>query len=59
MDKTMNSHNERGKYEKFLKTILKMILTAQNMRFSRWNESQTSCQVKLPKTHVTNFEKFV
>ena len=34
-DKTMNSHNKRGKNEIFLKTTLKINLKAQNMRFSR------------------------
>ena len=35
MDKTMNSHNKRGKNEKFLKTTLKITLNAQNMCFLR------------------------
>jgi len=34
-DKTMNSHEMRGKNEKFLKTVLKITLIVQNMRFSR------------------------
>ena len=35
MDKAMNSHNMRGKNEKFLKTVLKIALIVQNMRFAR------------------------
>ena len=34
-DKTMNSHNMRGKNEKFLKIALKITLIVQNTRFSR------------------------
>ena len=34
-DKTMNSHNMQGKNEKFLKTVLKIALIVQNMRFAR------------------------
>ena len=33
-DKTMNSHNKRGKNEEFLKTALKITLKVQNTHFS-------------------------
>ena len=53
-NKTMNSHEMRGKNEKFLKTALKITLKAQNTRFSQleWVAN------KSPKTRVTKFEKF-
>ena len=35
MDKTMNSHNMRGKNENFLKISLKITLNEQNTRFSQ------------------------
>ena len=35
MDKTMNSHEMRGKNEIFLKTTLKITLIVQNTRFLR------------------------
>ena len=46
-DKTMNSHNKRGKNEIFLKTTLKINLKMQNMRFSRleWVTNKSPSQV--------------
>ena len=59
MDKTMNSHNMRGKNENFLKISLKITLNEQNTRFSQleWVANKSPSQVA--KTRVTNFEKFV
>ena len=59
MDKTMNSHNMRGKNENLLKISLKITLNEQNTRFSQleWVANKSPSQVA--KTRVTNFEKFV
>ena len=61
VDKIMKMHvirgkiEMRGKTEKFLKTILDLILFVQNTHFSRlkWVAN------KSPKSLDTNFEKFV
>ena len=47
MDKTMNSHNKRGKNEKFLKTALKITLKAQDTCFSwlEWVANKSPIQV--------------
>ena len=59
MDKTMNSHNKRGKNEKFLKTALKITLKAQNTCFSWLEWVANKSPIQVTKTHVTKFEKFV
>ena len=52
-DKKMNSHEMRGKNEKFLKPVLKNTLIGENTRFSRlkWVAN------KSPKTLMTKFGK--
>ena len=58
-DKTMNSHNERGKTKKFLKLSWKRPLLCKTRDFHDWIELRTSRQCKLPMQVAKNpYETF-